>query len=145
MIRSQHNCLTPSVPRHQRERSAYPKQRHHKQNTTSRKPKGQFPSTPHPPTPHPLPLSKKKVQNKKTHQDAHDRNSKPQQKHRIGTVSKTSLGAGGSGRLKSILRGHNLRPQFYLVYTRHLFSPREGFYTNQCNISKNIKSKRIQR
>ena len=32
-----------------------------------------------------------------------------------------------------------------VVYTRHLFSPREGFLTHQRNISENIKIKRIQR
>ena len=32
-----------------------------------------------------------------------------------------------------------------VVYTRHLFSPREGFLTHQCNISENIEIKRIQR
>ena len=28
-----------------------------------------------------------------------------------------------------------------VVYTRHLFSPREGFLTHQCNISEKIKKK----
>ena len=27
-----------------------------------------------------------------------------------------------------------------VVHSRHLFSPREGFLTNQCNISENIKN-----
>ena len=31
------------------------------------------------------------------------------------------------------------------IYTRQLFSPREGFQTHQCNISQNIKIKQIQR
>ena len=55
---------------------------------------------------------------KKNQQDIHekiynDRNSKPQ--HRLGTVSKniTEVGVGEwEGKLKSILRGQNLRPQF---------------------------------
>ena len=32
-----------------------------------------------------------------------------------------------------------------VIYTRHLFSPKEGVFTQQCIISKNIKIKRIQR
>ena len=43
-----------------------------------------------------------------------DRNSKLQQKHRLGTVSKNITGKGGGGGggagLKSILRGHNPCP-----------------------------------
>ena len=31
-----------------------------------------------------------------------------------------------------------------VVYTRHLFSPHEGFLTDQCNISENIEIKRTQ-
>ena len=43
-----------------------------------------------------------------------DRSSKPQQKHRLGTVSKNlTAGVGvGAGALKSTLRGHNPRPKF---------------------------------
>ena len=68
--------------------------------------------------------------------------STPQQKPRIGTVSK-KLGmcmcvcVGGGRGLKSILRGQN---RSVVVYTRHSFSPREGLLTHQCNISENIKS-----
>ena len=32
-----------------------------------------------------------------------------------------------------------------LPWYTHLFSPPEGFLTHQCNISENIKIKRIQR
>ena len=42
MIRNRYNYLLPSVPRHQRERRTHLKERHHNQNTTSRKPKGQI-------------------------------------------------------------------------------------------------------
>ena len=42
MIRNRYNYLKPPVPRHQRERRTHLKQRHHNQNTTSKKPKGQF-------------------------------------------------------------------------------------------------------
>ena len=31
-----------------------------------------------------------------------------------------------------------------VVYTKHLFSPREGLLTHQCNISKKIKIQQIQ-
>ena len=41
MIKNRHNYLTLSVL-DQREGRAHLKQRHHNQNTTSRKPKGQF-------------------------------------------------------------------------------------------------------
>ena len=84
--------------KHQRGRRTFLKQRHHNQNITSRKPNG--------------------YQKWKFHQDIHaktynDRNSIPQQKYRLGTISKTLTGggAGGGGRgLKSILRGHTTRP-----------------------------------
>ena len=71
-----------------------------------------------------------------------DRYSKPQQKHRLGTVSKILLEGSGLGDAKSILRGHTLTLALRsaVAYTRHLFSTREGF-----NISENIKIKRIQR
>ena len=36
MIRNRYNCLTPSVPRHQRERMTHLKKRHHNQNTTKK-------------------------------------------------------------------------------------------------------------
>ena len=36
IIRNRYNYLTPSVPRHQKERRTHLKQRHHNQNTTSR-------------------------------------------------------------------------------------------------------------
>ena len=54
----------------------------------------------------------KRLSKIKLHQDIHakiynDKNSKPQQEHRLGTVSK-NLTRG----LKSILRGHNPRPSF---------------------------------
>ena len=83
-------------PRHQRERRMHLKQRHHNQNTTSRKPNGQFLSQKLDKR-----LSKIKIITR-THVKAYnDRNSKPQQKHRLGTVSKTLQGVcvcvGGGG------------------------------------------------
>ena len=54
----------------------------------------------------------------------HDRNSKPQQEHHLGTVSKSFTWG-----LKSSLHGHNPRLSSAVVYTRHLFSPREAFLT----------------
>ena len=35
-------------------------------------------------------------------------------------------------------------PLELVVYTRHLFSPREGFLIHQCNISENIKIKLVR-
>ena len=140
MIRNRHNYLTPSVLRHQRERRTHLKYGHHNQNTTSRKPKGQF-------------YIYKKWPNgfpkQKLHQDKHakthnDRYSNPLHKHRIRTVRKILLWVAGV-----------LVNRFYVattpalssavVYTRHLFSPRERFWTHQCNNSENIKVKRKQR
>ena len=42
--------------------------------------------------------------------------------------------------IKSILRGHTLALSSAVVYTQHMFSPREGFLTHQWSISENIKS-----
>ena len=53
-------------------------------------------------------------------------------------------GAGASG-LNRFYVATILALSSAVVYTRHLFSPCEGFLTHQCNISENIKIKRIQR
>ena len=50
-----------------------------------------------------------------------------------------------TGGLISILGGYNPHLCSAVVYTRHLLSTRKGFLTHQCNISENIKIKRIQR
>ena len=95
------------------ERRTHLKQRHHNQNTTSRKPKGQFLSPK---------LTKWQSKIKKitrTHAKTYyDRNSKPQQKHLEWSVKYyfgRGVGVGGEG-LKSILRAnlrcHNPRPWF---------------------------------
>ena len=64
-----------------------------------------------------------------------EKNSKPQQRHRIGTVSKILLEG-----LNRFYVATTLVLSSAVVYTRHLFSPREGFLTHQCNVSENIKS-----
>ena len=44
-------------------------------------------------------------------------------------------GVGGRGGAdKSILRGHNPRPWFCRVYTRHVFGPRKGFLKPACDV-----------
>ena len=67
-------------------------------------------------------------------------NSKPQQKHHLGTVRKKVYS--GTNRFNVAT---TLALCSAMVNTRHLFSPREGFLTRQCNISENIKIKRIQK
>ena len=52
-------------------------------------------------------------------------------------------GGGGGGGLNRFYVTTTLALSFAVVYTRHLFSPREGFLTHQCNISENIKIKLI--
>ena len=91
----------PFRPRHQRERRRHLKQQHHNQNITRRKPKEQFLSPK---------IRRTAIKDKKkNHQDIHaktynDRNSKPQQKHRLGMFIKIT------GGLKSTSVGHNPRP-----------------------------------
>ena len=118
--------------RHQMERRTHLKQRQHNQNTTNRKPKGQFLFRKSAKR-----LSKIRISHAKTYNDRH---SKPQQKHRLGTVS--NFFTGGLNRFYVITI---LALSAAVLYTRHLFSPREEFLTHQCNISENIKIKRIQR
>ena len=112
-----------------KERWTHLKQRHHNQNTTSRKPKGQFLSQRCKDWPNGSPKWQ-------FYQDIHaktyyDRNSKSQQKHRLGTVSKkfTRWRRGETG------RGLN---RFYVattialssaVYTEDICSDRvKGFW-----------------
>ena len=107
------------------------------QNTTSRKPQGQFLSQK---------SAKRLSQIKKNHRGTqaktyNDRNSKPQQKHRLGMASKVLLG----GVLARFYVATTLAPSSAMVYTRHLFNPRVGFLTHQCKFSENIKIERIQR
>ena len=123
-------------PRHQRERRAHLKQWHHNQNTTSRKPKGQFLSRKMAKQLSKIKISLTYIQR---YTRRNDRNSKPQQKNRLGTFSKNLtgrlVGGGGEG------EGYNPRPKFSRgIYTRQCFSSCEGFLTHQCNISKNIRS-----
>ena len=49
---------------------------------------------------------------------------------------------GGGGILNLFYVATTLALMSAEVYTRHLFSPREGFLTHQCNISESIKIKR---
>ena len=52
---------------------------------------------------------------------------------------------GGRGCLNRFYVITTLALSSALVYTRHLFSPREGFLSHQCNISENVKIKPKQR
>ena len=81
MIRNQYNYLTPSVKDTKGKEGR--KQRYHNQNTTSRTPKGQFLSPKKDQTAIQITIYQYKYAN-----TYNDRNSKPQQKHRFGTVSK---------------------------------------------------------
>ena len=106
-----------------RERRTYLKQRRHNQSTTSRKSKGPFSFQK---------LAKRlsKIKQKShTCKDNIDRNSKSQQKHRLGNVSKILLGA-GEGWLNRFDLATTLALSSAVVYTRHLFSLREGFLTH---------------
>ena len=95
---NRYNYLT-FRPRHQRERRTLLKQRHHNQTTTNRKPEGSF-------FPKNWPYGYPKIKIPPIHAKTYtDRNSKPQNKHRLGTVSKKTLpfewaggGAGGGGK-----------------------------------------------
>ena len=94
----------------------------------------------------------KRLSKLKFHQDIHaktynDKISKPQQKYCLGTFSKNLIGGWGMGvgGLNRFYMATTLVLTSDVVYTRHLFSPREGFLTHQCNISENIKIIRIQR
>ena len=75
------------------------------------------------------------------------------QRHTMTEIVNQSRSTALERSVKTLLGGFNL---FYMtitlallssamVYTRHLFSPGEGFVTHQCNMSENIKTKRIQR
>ena len=83
----------------------------------------------------------KKISKTYMQRQYNDRNSKPQQKHRLGTDSKTLLGEG----FNRFYVATTLALSSVVVYTRHLFSPSEGFLTHQCYIFENIKIKRIQK
>ena len=53
-------------------------------------------------------------------------------------------GGGGGGGLNRFYVATVLALSSAVVYTRYLFSLREGFLTHQRNISENIKIKQIQ-
>ena len=145
-IRDRYNYLIPSVQNTKIERMAYLKQRHHNQNTTNRKAKGQFFLTN---------IGQTSIETKNSNRNKHaktynDRNSKPQQKHCLGTVRrKFTSGCVGEGRGRGSFNRYFVATTLALssavLYTRHLFSPGEGFLTHQCNISWDTKIKRIQR
>ena len=59
----------------------------------------------------------------------------PQQKHRLGTVSKTITGG-----LKPVLRDPNLALASIMAQNMQLFGPREGFLTPQWIITETNKS-----
>ena len=137
------------------------KQRHHNQNTTSRKPKGQFlsPITPSPPPTHPpTPDNKKNGQTaikKKNHQDMsmqrhtmteivnHSSSTVLERstKNFLGWVDGWVGGGGGDGRggggggLNRFYLATTLALSSAVVYTSHLFSPRELL---ACDSSSNI-------
>ena len=113
--------LTCFRSRHQRERRTHFKQRHHNQNTTNRMPKGPFLSQTSGQT-----AIKNKIKNQ---QDIHAKTYNTMTEivhHSRSTALERSV--------KTLLGGLN---RFYVattlalssavVYTRHLFSPREGF------------------
>ena len=55
------------------------------------------------------------------------------------------VGVGRGWRLNRFYVATTLALSSAVVYTRHMFSPLEGFQTHQCNISENITIKQIQR
>ena len=127
MIRNRCNYHTPSVKntngKERCTKATVPQSKHYKQTA---KRTVSFPN-----------IGQTAIQNKHFTRTYNDRNSKPQQRHSLGMVSKTLLGG-----LNLFYVATTLALSSAVVYTRHLFSPREGFLTHQCNISKNIKIKR---
>ena len=129
--------LTCFRSRHQREKRKHLKQRHRNQNTTNRMPKGPFLCQTSGQT-----ATKNKNKISKTYMQLHTMTEILN--HSRSTVLERSV--------KTLLGSFN---RFYLattlalssavVYTRYLFSPREGFLTHHCYISENIKIKRIQK
>ena len=126
-------------PRHKRDGKTHLKQWHHNQNTTSR-------------------AAKRTVSFPKISQTAFQNNNFSRAYIQNHTMTETVnhsrvtalersveilLGGGGGGGLNRFYVATTLALCSAVVYTRHLFSPREGFLTHQCNISENIK--RIQR
>ena len=134
MIWNQYNFLTPCVQDTKGKEGHT--ESHGNQNTTSRKPKGQFLSQI---------IGQTAIQSKnftRTHMQRHTMTETVN--HSRSTTLEQSV--------KTLLGGLN---RFYIaktlalsstvVYRRHLFSLRGGFLTHQCNISENIKIERIQR
>ena len=119
-------------PRHQGKGRTHIKQRGHNQNTTSRRPKGQFLSPK---------IGQTAIQNKKftrTYMQGHSMTgivNHNRSKHLLGTVNKNITAGLNRFYVATTLAFSSAA----LVYTRHLLRPREGFLTHQCNISENIK------
>ena len=125
--------------RHERERRTHLKQGHHNHNTTSRKPKEQFPF------PH---IGQTAIENENFTRTCMQRQTMIEiVNHSRSTALERSvrilLGEGGGG-LNRFYVAITLALRSAVVYTRHLFSPREGFLAHQCKISENIKIKQIQ-
>ena len=131
--------LTCFRSRHQRERRTHLKQRHHNQNTTNRMPKGPF-------------LSQTSGQTVIKNDNNKKISKTYMQRHTMTEIVNQSRSTALERSVETLLGGFN---RFYVatilalsstvVYTRHLFSPREGFLTHQCYISENTKIKRIQK
>ena len=130
-------------PRHYRERRTHLKERHHNQTTTSRKPKGQFLSQK-------LAKRPSKIIKKKSpgHTNVHAKtyNDRYSKNHCRSMVLERSVkyywgrGVVEGGGLNRFYVATTLAVSSARVYTRHLFSPREGFLTHQFNISRTSKS-----
>ena len=137
------HILTCFRSRHQRR--THLKQRHHNQNTTNRMRKGPFLSQTSGQT---AIKNKKKIS--KTYMERHTMTEIVN--HSRSTALEWSVktlleGVGweGVGGFNRYYVATTLALSSAVAYTRHLFSPREGFLTHQCYISENIKIKRIQK
>ena len=151
VIRYWYNYLTPFVPRHQRERRAHLKQRHHNQDTTRGKPRGQSVFS----RILAKRISKIKISPRVYMQRHtmieivnHSRSTALGRSVKIllgGGCGGEGGGGGSGGGLNRFYVATTLALSSAVVYTRYLFSSREEFLTHQCNISENIKIQRIQR
>ena len=134
--------LTCFRSRHQRR--THLKQRHYNQNTTNRMPKGPFLSQTSGQT---AIKNKKKIS--KTYMERHTMTEivNHSRSTTLERSVKTLLGGvgGRGGGFNRFYMATTLALNSAVVYTRHLFSPREGFLTHQCYISENIKINRIQK
>ena len=135
MITNRYNYLTFFRSRRKREKRTHIKQWHHNQNTTSRKPKEQFLSPK-------LAKCLSKIKNvTRTYMQRHTMTEAVN--HSKSTALERSikilLGREGEGGLNRFYVATTLALSSAVVYTKHLFSSREGFMIHQCNISENIK------